>query len=193
LVAVLAKVGCQTFRSPLKPACASLDAVAVIRQFDLQAGTAYLNGINILNRKSEFMKKVIILAMFAAVSMACGAETSDNTAKKKKGPETKQFNSQPMDNSGKPIPGIPDPKKANISNQAPGATPTPGIPDPKKADITNREGATPTPGIPSEAERKKMMEEMKKNPNAVNTAPANPPAGKSTSRGPLNRPRKVGN
>jgi len=123
--------------------------------------------------------------------MGCPAGTSDDSNGNAERPETKQFNGQPLDNSGKPIPGIPDPKQADISNQAPGATPTPGIPEANKADITNKKGATPTPGIPDEATRKRMIEEIKRgSKDPVNTAPANQPAEKSSKRGPLNRPRK---
>jgi len=137
------------------------------------------------------MKKALVLFVTLFFSFACGGEGSDNSNIEGNRPVSKTFNGQPLDNSGKPIPGIPDPKKANITNNAPGATPTPGIPEANKADITNQRGATPTPGIPDEATRKKMIEQIKRNPNAVNTAPGNAPEGKSPKRGPLNRPRKA--
>ncbi|NNE67956.1 MAG: hypothetical protein HKN33_15435 [Pyrinomonadaceae bacterium] len=136
------------------------------------------------------MKKLAII--FAALTLgACGGEVTDNTnTKQANRPNVKTFNSQPLDKDGKPIPGIPDPKQANISNSKPGATPTPGIPEANKADITNQKGATPTPGIPDEATRKRMIEELKKNPNIVNTAPGKP-SGASKKPGPINRPRKA--
>jgi len=135
------------------------------------------------------MKKMLVLFVCFVFVSACGGGATENTNEPSK--PGKEIEGQPLDNSGKPIPGIPDPKNANLSNVAPGATPTPGIPDPGNADITNQKGATPTPGIPDEATRKRMIEEIRKNPNAVNTAPKTEPAKKTTKRGPLNRPRKT--
>ena len=136
------------------------------------------------------MKKTAIILTAMAFG-ACGGEVTDNTnTKQANRPEIKTYNSQPLDKDGKPIPGIPDPKEANISNAKPGATPTPGIPEANKADITNQKGATPTPGIPDEATRKRLIEELRKNPDPVNTAPKVPPQPRKTKPGPLNRPRK---
>ncbi len=87
-------------------------------------------------------------------------------------PESKQYNSQPLDNSGKPVEGIPDPKNANISDKPAGATPTPGIPEKGKADITDEMKGKEIPGIPNAAERERISKELNKNPNAVNSRPA---------------------
>ena len=137
------------------------------------------------------MKKITIISCLALLAFGCPGGDSTNSNSQPNRPETRQYNGRPLDNSGKPIPGIPDPKEANLSNQTPGATPTPGIPDPKNADITNQKGATPTPGIPDEATRKRMIEELKKKADPVNTAPDVTPKPGKTKPGPLNRPRKA--
>ncbi|MEZ5308776.1 MAG: hypothetical protein R2684_16645 [Pyrinomonadaceae bacterium] len=137
-------------------------------------------------------KAIVILATAVFAFSACGSDESGSNGTSANQPETKNFNSQPVDNSGKPVPGIPDPNKANITNVAPGGSPTPGIPEPGKADVTNSNpNGTPTPGIPDEATRKKMIEELKKNPDAVNTAPKEGAPKPGEPSGPLNRPRKA--
>ncbi len=137
------------------------------------------------------MKKVFVFCAFLTLSFACGGEAPDNGNGSADNSGLQFSNAQPLDNTGKPIPGIPDPANANLSNRPPGATPTPGIPEANKADITNQKGATPTPGIPDEATRKRMIEQINKNPNAVNEAPdVKPDRSKTTPQGPLSRPRK---
>ena len=136
------------------------------------------------------MKKYIAIIFIAAMIAGCGAEekTEDKKSEKPKNANTKVFKGQPKDKDGKPIPGIPDPKEANLTDKKPGATPTPGIPDPKKADITDKKGATPTPGIPDPETLKKQMEKKAK-PGDVNKPSAKKPAGKV--KDPINRPRKA--
>lgn len=84
------------------------------------------------------------------------------------------INPVPIQPTGTPTPGIPDP--ANAVNAVPkGATPTPGIPDPKNGNRQVKPGATPTPGIPDPETLRKMLKQPTGN---VNTPPP-PPSGDS--------------
>ena len=136
------------------------------------------------------MNKIIALIFLATFALACGSESTNNTNSQGNQPAVKRQTGQPTDANGNPVPGIPDPKNANLTSKTPGATPTPGIPDPKNADITNQKGATPTPGIPDEATRKRMVEELKRKGEGPNKGPANKPADKK-KKSPTDRPRKV--
>lgn len=85
------------------------------------------------------------------------------------------------------MPGIPDPKSANldVSNST---APIPGITDTKNAGKPLPKSTPPIPGIPSEAELKRQMNRTITNSKVMERKP--PLSEVNSPVGPMYRPRK---
>lgn len=171
----------------LIPARAGLNAVAVPRRRNIQAGTAIfifkLRGFFLMSRKFLF----VFFCSVASLNLACGAPAVSNgnantgnaaVISNGNGNLPEGLSTSPVPITGT-TPGIPEANKVNMNAVPKGATPTPGIPDPKEANKPFKPGATPTPGIPDPETLKKQMNQPASN---VNQAP-----GKTEPKKPANQ------
>jgi hypothetical protein len=125
-----------------------------------------------------FMKKALILLVFAVTAAACGGTASNNVANNtnmapqeiKIDPNNMPpgLSTTPLPMTGTPIPGIPTNGNVVVPK---GTKPTPGIPSEQELKKGLKPGTTPTPGIPSQEEIRRMMNQSNARPPANGAPP----------------------